>query len=115
MEILTLLFLGLVFTQSRPARGVVMMKYFLLQRARGLVILGVLISTISHNLSLMLVFTIVLFIKLGVPPFHLWALGVGQELDYFNLFIFSSFIKLVPLLFLASAFSLLGLLFSFLR
>nr|YP_009227732.1 NADH dehydrogenase subunit 2 [Aleurocanthus spiniferus]AHY04227.1 NADH dehydrogenase subunit 2 [Aleurocanthus spiniferus] len=101
MEVTLVLFMGLLSMGVSYSIVELMIKYFIIQAVAGLVLLGCL----AANLFLMASSTdwmmvSVLFVKLGLAPFHSWMISVLGKIDWLGFFIMVTFLKLVPLLML---------------
>ena len=103
IEIIGIRFIGLVLIDLDSSSSKFIIKYFLLQRASGLIILMGLMAlphTRTGLLNLILIFALIL--KLGAPPLHLWILSVAPLLSVYMLYFLLSFLKLIPLIILSN-------------
>jgi len=74
-------------------------KYFILQRGLGLVLLiGVIKNYALGAEGLIQIFILVILLaKLGLPPFHIWALNLSNYLFLGQLVVLLTVIKVIPL------------------
>ena len=73
-------------------------KYFIIQRISGLIILTVVTLHVTSRGSSGWLFTLLalFFLKLGAAPFYQWVLSIGEHQSWWTIFILLTIQKLVP-------------------
>lgn len=97
LEISLLSFIPLIQTKNK-IRSESIIKYFIIQRiASTMLLFGVVIMLVGANINNEIIITISILIKLGSSPFHNWVLLTIEIIDYFEIFIILTILKLPPL------------------
>nr|YP_010963549.1 NADH dehydrogenase subunit 2 [Hemicentrus obliquus]WKZ08032.1 NADH dehydrogenase subunit 2 [Hemicentrus obliquus] len=70
-------------------------KYFIIQSlSSSIMMMGVIMMSMKSDDKLMLMLAIML--KLGMPPFHTWALSIIEGMNYYSILIFITLMKMIP-------------------
>ncbi len=116
IELNTLTFIPLMLVLKTGREGESAIKYFLRQTVASVAFLiGIL--GVKFYPAFSLIVLVALFIKIGVAPFHGWLVSVGENLDWFVLYLMLTLQKINPLVLLVSLdwiweFLFFGILFS---
>ncbi|NP_758873.1 NADH dehydrogenase subunit 2 (mitochondrion) [Varroa destructor] len=76
-----------------------MMKYFIIQSFLSMLLLFFLVLSnmvLSSSLNMMLI-SWIMFMKMGLFPFHFWLVDVGEGLSWMGFIVFLTLQKLIPL------------------
>ena len=97
------LFMPLLIHGSFFLKEVVVLKYFIIQSVRGLLILSLLFTGLSQDLTAITRFRIMLIfiLKTGTFPFFQWVVSLGERISWYPLFILLSVQKIIPLIFIS--------------
>lgn len=103
LELGTISFLFNLITQDHAPILKESIKIFLIQSLRGMGILVlILIQEIRSSFSLRFILWIVIILKMGTVPFHLWFLNLRNKLSWERIFLFLTLIKFLPLIILSN-------------
>lgn len=103
MEIITALIVFFIIKVKSRLNFEAVIKFFLHQSIAAILLLIIfpLLNNSMHFPRIpILIFCLILY-KIGMPPFHFWALQVTPSLDWTALFIFFTILKIPPLVLLA--------------
>lgn len=77
-------------------------KYFIIQRISGLLILTVIVLEAQRAAASvwLMVLLGLLFLKLGAAPFYQWVLSIGEHQSWWVLFVLLTIQKLIPFYFI---------------
>ena len=83
-------------------KEVIVLKYFIIQSVRGLLILSLLFAGFSQDLTSVSRFRLMLIfiLKTGTFPFFQWVVSLGERISWYPLFILLSVQKIIPLMFI---------------
>ena len=103
IELSVVLFMPLLIHGSFFLKEVVVLKYFIIQSVRGLLILSLLFTGFSQDLTAITRFRIMLIfiLKTGTFPFFQWVVSLGERISWYPLFILLSVQKIIPLIFIS--------------
>jgi len=101
IELNLVLLLPLIILGSRNKRDITAVKYLLIQRVSGLLLLATIFISrgASRSRTVQLLPTLLIFYKLGAFPFFQWVFIVGNRLEWYVLYLILGLQKLVPLIF----------------
>ena len=102
IELRVVLFIPLLAHGSFFLKDLVVLKYFIIQGVRGLLILSLLFFRFTQDFSrrsaMGVIFVFIL--KTGTFPFFQWVVSLGERVSWYPLFILLSLQKIIPLIFI---------------
>ena len=101
IEVNAIVFLLTLLVTRESLSSQALVKYFLVQALSSMIIVLGTSSSIS-SIGGVIIAQVALLVKLGAVPGHSWYLSVVQDLRWLNIFIMSTFQKLLPLFLLTS-------------
>nr|YP_010274776.1 NADH dehydrogenase subunit 2 [Iheyomytilidicola lauensis]UJV31451.1 NADH dehydrogenase subunit 2 [Iheyomytilidicola lauensis] len=104
MEIMTALMIFFTIKTKVSLNFEAVMKFFLHQSMAAILLLMLfpLLNNSMHSIKVPIMILCLILYKMGLPPFHFWALQIIPSLDWTTLFMFFTVLKIPPLILLAS-------------
>lgn len=100
IEIVLLSFIPLI-QNRKNSRSESIIKYFIIQRvASTMFLLRVVIMLIGVNIINEMLITIAIVIKIGLAPFHNWVISIIEGIEYTNVLILLTVLKIPPIIIL---------------
>lgn len=103
MELRVVLFIPLLSHRMFFLKDIIILKYFIIQRVSGLLILRLIFFSFTQQLTggAIAGATLVFILKTGTFPFFQWVISLGERISWYPLFVLLSLQKIIPLTLIA--------------
>ena len=104
IELNLLIFLPIIALGSRGRGPIITVKYIIIQRVSGLIILLIILTSVHRSGSevIKVILSIIFILKMGGFPFIHWAILIGAAVDWVALTIILTIQKVLPLLMMSN-------------
>nr|YP_009344623.1 NADH dehydrogenase subunit 2 [Entylia carinata]APU51888.1 NADH dehydrogenase subunit 2 [Entylia carinata] len=95
MEISMMSFIPLMSSKKKLSSESCMKYYIIQSLSSSIMMMGIIMISLNLNFNMILILSI--FMKLGMTPFHNWVLSIVEGMNYSNMFILFTFMKMAPM------------------